>query len=151
MIIELLMADSSFQRRQFGIVDMMGRGAGFSGSGNRAASLAVRDSVAGAGIYVSIQGNILASDAVVHDAIEAFKSTGGSLTDRVMAAMEAADEAGGDVRCTCESEPLPRGPCYSRNAHVAYILAADPDDQEGDSFNNGEYALVHVVRLWNIY
>ena len=56
-----------------------------------------------------------------------------------MAAMEAADEAGGDVRCTCEREPLPDAPCDSKNAHVAYILAADDGDAEGDSFNDGDY------------
>ncbi len=149
-IIELLAADSSFQRRQFGIVDMMGRRAGFSGDQNGAASLAVQDSVPGAQIYVSIQGNILASDAVVLDAIAAFKAEDGSLTDRVMAAMEAADAAGGDVRCTCETEPVPDASCYSRNAHVAYILAADPDDREGDSVNNGDYTLYIDVTDLNI-
>jgi len=149
-IIELLAADSSFQSRQFGIIDMRGRGAGFSGGRNRPASLAVRDSVAGTGIYVSIQGNILASDAVVLDAIAAFKAEDGTLTDRVMAAMEAADAAGGDVRCTCETEPVPDAACDSRNAHVAYLLAADPDDREGDSFNDGDYALFIDVTDQNI-
>lgn len=138
-IIEMLAADSSFQRRQFGIVDLQGRCAGFSGSGNRAASLSVQDSVAGTGIYFSVQGNILASDAVVHEAVAAFKAESGSLTDRVMAAMEAADAAGGDVRCTCETEPVLSVPCDGKTSHVAYILAADPDDREGESFNDGEY------------
>lgn len=149
-IIRLLEADSAFQRRQFGIVDMRGRSAGFSGSGNRPSSLSVQDSVPGAGIYFSIQGNILASDAVVHDAVTAFKNEDGSITDRVMAAMEAADEAGGDVRCTCETEPVPAAPCDSRNAHVAYILAADRNDPEGQSFNDGQYAMFIDVTDLNI-
>jgi len=149
-IIRLLEADSAFQRRQFGIVDMRGRSAGFSGSGNRAASLSVQDSVPGSGIYFSIQGNILASDAVVHDAVAAFKNEDGSVTDRVMAAMEAADEAGGDVRCTCETEPVPAAPCHSKNAHVAYILAADRGDPEGQSFNDGRYAMFIDVTDLNI-
>src|SRR5436189_6217197 len=34
-IIELLSADPQFQRRQFGIVDLQGRQAGYSGTGNR--------------------------------------------------------------------------------------------------------------------
>jgi uncharacterized Ntn-hydrolase superfamily protein len=149
-IIGMLEADSSFQRRQFGIVDMQGRLAGFSGNGNRASALSFQDSVAGDGIYFSVQGNILASDAVVHDAVAAFKNATGSITDRVMAAMEAADEAGGDVRCTCETEPVPAAPCDSRNAHVAYILAADRDDREGVSFNDGQYALFIDVTDLNI-
>jgi len=140
-ILELLQADPDIERRQFGIIDRQGRSAGFSGSGNRAASLSYQARVPGTDIYYSVQGNILASDAVVHDAARALEQTEGTLADRVMAAMEAADEAGGDVRCTCEREPLPDAPCDSKNAHVAYILAADADDSEGESFNDGDYAM----------
>ena len=149
-ILQMLREDPNIERRQFGILDLQGRFSGFSGSGNRDASLAVADSVPEAGLYVSIQGNILASDAVVHDAIRAFKEGDGTITDRVMAAMEAADEAGGDVRCTCETEPVLDVPCDSKNAHVAYILAADPDDAEGESFNDGEYFMYLNVTDDNI-
>ena len=149
-ILEMLKQDESIERRQFGIVDMRGRFTGFSGSGNGAASLSVQDSVAGTGIYFSIQGNILASDAVVHDAVRVFKDTEGTMTDRVMAAMEAADEAGGDSRCTCESEPVLDVPCYSKNAHVAYMLASDRDDPEGESHNDGEYFMYLNVTDQNI-
>jgi len=140
-ILELLGADPDFQRRQFGIVDLRGRTAGFSGSGNQPASLSVQGKVDGQEIFFSIQGNILASNEVVHDAARRFTSAEGTLADRVMAAMEGADEAGGDVRCTCESEPVPDAPCHGKNAHVAYILVADPDDRTGESFNDGQYGL----------
>ena len=140
-ILELLKQDENIERRQFGIVDMLGHCTGFSGSRNGAASLSVQDTVPGTEIYFSIQGNILASDDVVHTAVAAFKSEDGTLTDRVMAAMDAADAAGGDVRCTCESEPVLEAPCEAKTAHVAYILAADPDDPEGESFNDGQCAL----------
>ena len=149
-ILELLKQDPDIERRQFGIVDLMGRCAGFSGSGNGAASLSVQDTVPGTEIYFSIQGNILASDEVVHRAVEAFKAEGGTLTDRVMAAMDTADAAGGDVRCTCESEPVLEAPCETKTAHVAYILAADPDDPEGESFNDGDYFLYLNVTDNNI-
>ena len=150
-IIEMLSEDPAFERRQFGIVDLQGRCAGHSGSGNGEASLAVADSIPDAGIYFSVQGNILASDDVVHLAVEAFKSEGGTMADRVMAAMEAADRAGGDVRCTCESEPLlDHVPCDGKTSHVAYILVANPDDREGESFNDGEYSLYIDVTDENI-
>src|SRR5687768_7092681 len=58
-ILQLLMADTSVQRRQFGMVDLQGRFAGFSGAGNGAASLDVQGQVPGTQIYYSIQGNIL--------------------------------------------------------------------------------------------
>lgn len=149
-ILAMLMADPSIQSRQFGIVDVRGRFAGFSGAGNRPASLDVQGQVAGTGIFYSIQGNILASNQVVQNAVRAFESAAGSLTDRVMAAMEAADGAGGDSRCSCTTEPVPDAPCSTRTAHVAYILAADPTDEEGSSFNDGSYSLYLSVTDRNI-
>lgn len=149
-IIEMLSEDPSFDRRQFGIVDMQGRCAGHSGSGNGAASLAVADSIPAEGIYFSVQGNILASDDVVHLAVEAFKGERGTMADRVVAAMEIADLAGGDRRCTCESEPIPEAPCDGKTSHVAYLLVANPDDPEGESFNDGLYSLFIDVTDENI-
>ncbi len=149
-IIEMLSDDPRFDRRQFGIVDMQGRCAGHSGSGNGAASLAVADSIPAEGIYFSVQGNILASDDVVHLAVEAFKGEGGTMADRVMASMEIADAAGGDRRCTCESEPIPEAPCDGKTSHVAYLLVADADDPEGESFNDGRYSLFVDVTDENI-
>ena len=150
-IIEMLSEDPQFERRQFGIVDLQGRCAGHSGSENGEASLAVADSIPSQGIHFSVQGNILASDEVVHGAVEAFKAEGGTMADRVMAAMEAADAAGGDVRCTCESDPvLDHVPCDGKTSHVAYILVANADDAQGESFNDGEHSLYIDVTDENI-
>ena len=152
-IIQMLMADSAIQRRQFGILDMRGRFASFSGSGNRAASLAVQGQVPGTEIHYSIQGNILASNAVVQNAVRAFEATAGTLTDRVMAAMEAADAAGGDSRCTCATTPLPATTkaCTSKTAHVAYILAADSTNGDGERFNDGHYDMFIDVHELNTF
>ena len=169
-ILSLLSEDPDFERRQFGIVDRQGRMAGFSGAENRPASLSVQGRLPDQEIYFSIQGNILASDDVVYDAVHRFMTSEGTLTDRVMAAMEGADEAGGDVRCTCETEfathvyvsddagdtwrwlgaDLPDAPCHGKNAHVAYLLAADPRDLEGEGVNDGEYSLYINVTDENI-
>jgi uncharacterized Ntn-hydrolase superfamily protein len=149
-ILELLSADPDYQRRQFGMVDLEGRMAGFSGAENSPTSLSVQGRLPDQEIYFSIQGNILASDDVVYEAVRRFMGAEGTLTDRVMAAMEGADEAGGDVRCTCETEPVPDAACHGRNAHVAYILAADPNDPVGESFNDGAYALYINVTDDNI-
>lgn len=150
LILDLLRADPDVERRQFGIVDMQGRSIGFSGKGNSPAALSAQGRVPGTDIYYSVQGNILASAAVVHNAARALERAEGDILDKVMAAMEAADAAGGDRRCTCESPPVPDAPCEGRNAHVAYILAADPDDPEGMSFNDGEYYLYLDVTDENI-
>ena len=83
-------------------------------------------------------------------AVAAFKGTGGTMADRVMAAMEAADAQGGDRRCTCESEPVLEVPCDGKTSHVACILVANADDTEGESFNDGQYSLFIDVTDENI-
>jgi uncharacterized Ntn-hydrolase superfamily protein len=47
---------------------------------------------------VSAQGNMLASPAVWHAAADTFDATGGPLAERLLAALDAAEEAGGDFR-----------------------------------------------------
>ena len=150
LILDMLHGDPTIQRRQFGIVDLQGRSIGFSGRGNSPASLSVQGRVPGTDIYYSVQGNILASDAVVQNAARAMERAEGDILDKVMAAMEAADDAGGDRRCTCETTPVPDAPCDGRNAHVAYLLAADPDDPTGTSFNDGDYFMFIDVTDQNI-
>jgi uncharacterized Ntn-hydrolase superfamily protein len=140
-IIVLLKQDSRIEGRQFGVLDMRGRMAGFSGSSNQAVSLDRQGQVPGTEIFYSIQGNILASEAVVTEAVQALISTRGELTDRVMAAMEAADAKGGDRRCACDKGPKIEAPCTAKTAHVAYILRADKSDRNGESYNDGQYAL----------
>ena len=142
-ILRMLSIDESFQRRQFGIVDLQGRMAGFSGSGNGFAALAVRSEVRDRGIYFAVQGNILESDAVVLDAVAAFLAEDGTVVDRVMAGMEAADRAGGDSRCSCRTDPVPEtdAGCRHRTSHVAYVAAAKTDDPVGEGHSDGEYSL----------
>src|SRR5437868_1582093 len=144
-IIELLSADPAFQSRQFGIVDLQGRRAGHSGLGNGYVSQDMQGQVPGTEIFYSIQGNILRPGQVVPNAVAAFVKTSGAMTDRVMAAMEAADGSGGDSRCTCPPWPTdgskPPIPCDDKTAHVAYILMAEKTDTNGDSHNNGKYTM----------
>ncbi len=155
-IIRMLEEDPDIERRQFGIVDMAGRSAGRSGSGNGQVSLDIQGRVPGTDIFYSIQGNSIARSEALTEAARVLEETSGSLTDRVMAAMEKADSLGGDRRCTCDSEPLADAPCTGKTAHVAYILAADPDNPLGTytgnapedrrfPYNDGDYALYLTV------
>src|SRR5580658_1203005 len=149
-IIELLSQDPGFQGRQYGIVDLQGRMAGHSGLTNGFVTQDIHGQVPGTEIFYSIQGNILRTGGVVPGAVKAFLAAKGGVTDRVMAAMEAADAAGGDSRCTCQTPAVPAAaasiPCTTRTTLVAYILAADPKDTNGpadqaNSHNNGKYAM----------
>jgi uncharacterized Ntn-hydrolase superfamily protein len=148
-IIELLSEDPAFQTRQFGILDLTGRSAGHSGLANGYVTQDVQGRVPGTQIFYSIQGNILRPGEVVPHAVSAFLGASGAMTDRVMAAMEAADASGGDSRCTCPA--LPAGspalaiPCDAKTAQVAYILMADRNDTNGESHNDGKYAMYLTV------
>jgi uncharacterized Ntn-hydrolase superfamily protein len=139
-IIDMLKADDqTHATRQYGIVDLKGRMAGYSGANNGKQSLDRQGRVEGTQVFFSIQGNILAGDNVVEEAAKAFRQAKGTLTDRVMAAMEAADSRGGDRRCNCNSLPDPPAPCDNKTAHVAYIVAANKSDKMGQGLNDGNY------------
>jgi uncharacterized Ntn-hydrolase superfamily protein len=144
-IIEMLKKDPSIERRQFGIVAIPNGGtinqrnnrAGFNGSGNSQSSLFFGGSVGD--IYYQVQGNTLLGYQVVHAAALAFTRTTGTMADRVMAAMDAADVSGGDHRCNCGNNPLDFVPCDNKTAHVAYIAIANKDDAAGVTHNDGKY------------
>jgi len=144
-IIRLLSVDPSFQGRQFGILDLKGRSAGHSGLTNGYVSQDLQGQVPGTQIFYSIQGNILRPGEVVPSAVKAFLANTGAITDRVMAAMEAADASGGDSRCQCPPPPAdgakPANPCTAKTAHVAYILMSEPGDTNGQSHNDGTYKM----------
>lgn len=153
-IIELLSQDPGFQGRQYGIVDLEGRMAGHSGLTNGFTTQDIHGQVPGTQIFYSIQGNILRASNVVPNAVKAFIAAKGGITDRVMAAMEAADASGGDSRCTCTVPTVPAEsagiPCNLRTSLVAYILASDPGDKDGpidqpNLHNNGQYAMYITV------
>lgn len=148
-IIEMLSADPAFQSRQFGILDLKGRSAGHSGLSNGYVTQDIQGQVPGTQIFYSIQGNILRTGDVVPNAVKAFLHTTGSLTDRVMAALETADRFGGDSRCVCPPLPAdnsrPINPCEGRTAYVAYMLMANSNDTNGDSHNNGKYSMYLTV------
>ncbi len=137
--------ENQIERRQFGIIAIpngkvtpQNNRAGFNGSGNSNSSLYFGGQV-GANIVYQVQGNTLLGDAVMHQAALAFTRATGTLADRVMAAMEAADANGGDHRCNCGVSVLDFVPCDNKTAHVAYIAIAEKDDKPGVSHNDGQY------------
>ena len=133
--------DANHQTRQYGIVDLKRRSAGYSGANNGKQSLDRQGKVEGTEVYFSIQGNILTGDDVVEEAVRALTQTKGSLADRVMAAMEAADARGGDRRCNCNTKPDPPAGCNNKTSHVAYLVVANKNDKIGEGLNDGRYHL----------
>ena len=88
----LAATDSLWAGRQVGIVDARGGAASWTGS--RALDWAGGETGPG----FACQGNILAGPAVVANMAKAFRETPGELAERMIAALEAAQAAGGDKR-----------------------------------------------------
>lgn len=84
--------DDGRENRQVGIVDAHGQSASWTGA--RCQSWA-GDSTA---VNLSVQGNILAGPEVVAAMVRAYESTEGELAERLLAALHAAQAAGGDRR-----------------------------------------------------
>ena len=96
--------DASAATRQYGVVDLMGRAAGFTGA-SAMTYKEDRQGTIGATVY-SVQGNILTSKAVIDQAEAAFRTTGCDLADKLMLALEAGAMNGeGDSRCTPRGLP----------------------------------------------
>jgi uncharacterized Ntn-hydrolase superfamily protein len=92
--------DQDYNERQYGIADLQGRAAAFTGTGTSVALW--RGSKQGTlGTYTySIQGNVLTSGAVVDQAETAFRGGGCDLAEKLMLALEGGAENGeGDDRC----------------------------------------------------
>lgn len=88
----VLADDAGRETRQLGVVTADGRAAAFTG----ADCLDWAGHRVGAGF--AVQGNILAGEAVVDEMARAFEKTVGPLAERLVAALEAGQAAGGDKR-----------------------------------------------------
>jgi uncharacterized Ntn-hydrolase superfamily protein len=84
--------DERRETRQLGVADARGRAAAFTGREcNEWAGHAT-------GSGYAAQGNILAGERVVTEMARAFEDTSGALAERLVAALEAGQAAGGDRR-----------------------------------------------------
>lgn len=108
--------------RQYGIVDLdlqgEPRAAAFTGSN----CLDFKTDLTGT--YYAIQGNILLGPEVVNAMEALFLSTQGSLSDRLMAAMQGAKVPGADSRCLDEGV----------SSRSAFLRVARPDDEPADLY-----------------
>ena len=117
--------DALVEDRQYGVVTLSNgsvRTAAFTG---RNTLLRWAGSQQDIGMAVSVQGNMLVGEAVIVDAMQAFKKGNvqgySSLPDRLMRALEAGSAAGGDRRCNNNQ--------VTQTAASAFILFAHGGDQ----------------------
>lgn len=95
ILAELVRHDPKPEHRQLAIIDMRGRAA------NRNPTHAAPNADwwgAASGKFYAVQGNTLAGRQVVVDMAAAYESTAGTIADKLMAALKAGDDAGGDHR-----------------------------------------------------
>ena len=88
----VLSGDEQARYRQLGVVDAQGRAAAHTG----ADCIAFAGDVVGEGF--ACQANMMASNTVPDAMASAYATHKGDLAERLMAALEAAEAAGGDVR-----------------------------------------------------
>ena len=88
----LIEADEGRAKRQVGIVDAQGQGAAYTGQGCSEWA----GHMTGEGY--TCQGNILVDERTVHSMAQGFQAAEGELAERLLAALLAGQEAGGDRR-----------------------------------------------------
>jgi uncharacterized Ntn-hydrolase superfamily protein len=92
VVLRLTAADEGRDQRQLGVVDREGRSASFTGA-------ECLDWAGGrTGPCYAAQGNILVSAATVDAIAETFESSTGTLAERLLDCLDAAQAAGGDRR-----------------------------------------------------
>lgn len=150
ILAQLAQQDPAHQSRQYGIATLWPGHKPITFTGQFAG--AAKKGVAGIDgtVRYAIQGNVLAGNVVIDSAQQAFLQTPGDLSQRAMAAMEAARALGGDGRCSCSAfAPTSCGappPGFTKSAHVGFIVVARMGDTDGvcnaaQGCANGDYYL----------
>lgn len=146
IILGLEEQDRFHQSRQYGIVDVQGRAATFTGTDTFSWAGGVTGQVGD--LVYSIQGNILTGECVVFETEQAILNTPGDVPEKLMAAMEAARGTGGDGRCSCQDGGAEDCGCpppvFDKSAHIGYMVVARLGDMDGTCGSqygcaNGDY------------
>ncbi len=133
ILAQLPNGDPLYQSRQYGIVNMNAFPATFTGNN----AFAAKYGIAGVSdeLRYAIQGNILVGVLPVYAAEAALLSTPGDLSQKLVAAMEAARAAGGDGRCSCSiNAPTSCGappPNFQYSAYTGFIIVSRVGDTLG--------------------
>jgi len=133
-IIEILLdGDILWKSRQYGIADSSPAAAGFTGEFANDYKEDVHGTVGT--LTYAIQGNVLTGAPVISAAVAAVTGTQGSLSDKLLAGMEAARSMGGDGRCSCApGDPTGCGsppPSFTKSAHIGFMVVARMGDTDG--------------------
>lgn len=124
--------------RQYGVADMSYFPASWSGG----AVMGYKGNVTGQvnSVVYAIQGNVITGAPAIDAAVQAVEQTEGSVADKLMAGMQAAQIYGGDGRCSCPppgsatscgSPPTGWDPATGKSAHIGFMAVARMGDTDG--------------------
>jgi uncharacterized Ntn-hydrolase superfamily protein len=145
----LVNSDTGRAQRQVGVVDVQGNSATFTGGKCNPWAGGVK------GKHYACQGNILTGENVVRAMARAFESAKGELAERLMAALEAGDAAGGDSRGRQSAAMLvvrPRGGYGGWNDRYLDIRVDDHPDplKELHRLLDVGLTMSALTRAWNL-
>jgi uncharacterized Ntn-hydrolase superfamily protein len=137
---ELLSADSQQSVRQVAMVDRAGRVAVHSGKG------CIDHAGHALGNQVSAQANIMQSDTVPNAMVRGYEAARGELAERLLAALDAAEGEGGDLRGRQSASLLvvaARGSGRPGEGQLVDLRVDDHTDPLAE--------LRRLLRLWRAY
>ena len=138
----LLSTDPRREHRQIGVVNARGEAYAFTG----------RECIEYAGHIVgdgyAVQGNILAGPEVLEAMARAYESARGELVDKLLAALKAGDEAGGDRRGKQSAAVIVVRPCggYGGCEEGVNKYVDLRVDDHPDPVNE----LIRLFRIWEL-
>jgi uncharacterized Ntn-hydrolase superfamily protein len=138
----VLAGDPRRDHRQVGVVDSKGNAYAYTGSKCIPyAGHVVGDSFA-------VQGNILVGEEVLEAMARAFETTRGELVDKLLAALRAGDQAGGDKRGKQSAAILVVRPC---GGYGGCLEGVDKYvDLRVDDHPDPVNELVRLFRIWEL-
>jgi uncharacterized Ntn-hydrolase superfamily protein len=89
---ELLKSDNGREYRQLAVMNAKGQASSYTGK------LCIQPAGNIAGENFSVQANLMSNDKIWPSMADKFKKSKGKLAERMLAALEAAEKAGGDIR-----------------------------------------------------
>ena len=142
----LVAADADRERRQVGVISIDGRSAQWTGAGQKGAESRGDWTAEASGPTFAVQGNSLVSPEVVKAVAAAFQASEGSprhLADRLIEALHAGQQLGGDGRHgeTQSAAVLVADP---RPGHVAAAGRPDRQHQRVRTSRAGQGAAPHL-------
>jgi len=138
----VLASDEKKEYRQIGVVDVKGEAYAYTGG----KCIPYAGHIVGDGY--AVQGNILVGEEVLEAMAKAFETTKGELVDKLLAALKAGDQAGGDKRGKQSAAIIVVRPC---GGYGGCLEGVDKYvDLRVDDHPDPVNELIRLFKIWEI-